>query len=253
MIIVRTAASFRSLPVRNFIHSFEPTEIYNPMLDRLTQLDDKYSYSNVAISDGTSQHQAYNLVINGNLVGGTASIGGQTFETWLSDYLITRLGENWLPRANAYEAKFVKLEFSAQRLDDIVFDQTWKHFGRRISGLKIDVEGHEREVLAGSARVLREHRPLVMVEVTPGTARQGLQQRNPLARLAARLLDRVHRRQRHQEDSHNSMVSRMKELQYAPFERDGDVLRPLITPHYNAYFVHEQQVGDCAKIGLITK
>jgi FkbM family methyltransferase len=35
--------------------------------------------------------------------------------------------------------------------------------------IKIDVEGHERAVLAGATRTLAEHRPTVIIEVTPET------------------------------------------------------------------------------------
>jgi FkbM family methyltransferase len=37
-----------------------------------------------------------------------------------------------------------------------------------IDFLKIDVEGYEGEVLAGARRLLREHRPILFVEIHPG-------------------------------------------------------------------------------------
>lgn len=212
-----TAVSIRNLPVRNFIHSFEPVSVYNPMLERIRELDPKYSFSNVACSNVSSTLDAYNLVINGHLVGGTTSIGGKTFTKWLADYIASRLGENWLPVNRTYEAKLLRLPFHTARLDDCVFNAAWAHGDRRISGVKIDVEGHEREAILGCARVFREHRPLVVVEAQdiPG------------------------------------MTELMGYFAYLPYERTEDKIRPLQGHHYNVYYVHKDMENFYRETALI--
>jgi hypothetical protein len=51
-----------------------------------------------------------------------------------------------------------------------------KAFGYRLNDLtnidfiKIDVEGYEREVLAGGERLIREWQPLILIEQKPGNA-----------------------------------------------------------------------------------
>lgn len=214
-----TAASFRNLPMQNFIHSFEPMTIYNPMLDRLKQLDPKYSFSNIACSNKSAVLDAYNLVINSQLVGGTTSIEGKTFESWLSEYLITRLGENWLPISKIYDAKLLHVRFNAERLDDCIFnpDAKWQYRDRRIGGVKIDVEGHEREAVLGCERLFREYMPLLMVEA------------NDIA----------------------NMTELMSKFAYAPYEKVDDKIRPLQGHHYNVYYVHKDMEEHYRKIGLI--
>jgi FkbM family methyltransferase len=49
------------------------------------------------------------------------------------------------------------------RLDDL-----WPTLGYvRLDLLKIDVEGHEVRVLEGASRVIREHRPMMLIEIDP--------------------------------------------------------------------------------------
>ena len=48
-----------------------------------------------------------------------------------------------------------------RRLDDLCRDVS----GRRISFIKIDVEGHELQVLGGAGETLRRHRPNLLIEI----------------------------------------------------------------------------------------
>ena len=41
--------------------------------------------------------------------------------------------------------------------------------GRQISFIKLDIEGSERAALTGAATVIREHRPIIMIELQPET------------------------------------------------------------------------------------
>ena len=210
-----TAATLRNLPTRNFVHSLEPVTLYNPMLARLAELDPKYSFSNVACSDKSETCSAYNLIVNGGLIGGTTTIDGATFHKSLSEYLTTRIGESWLPVCDSYDARLLRFTFETRPLDCIV--SSWEHLGRRISGLKIDVEGHEHQTIAGAGKVLTEHKPLLMIETS----------------------------------DHPRMTASLEPLGYVPYERVDNKIRPMVTPYYNAYFVHRDQVYAYKALGLI--
>lgn len=214
-----TAASLRHTPLRNFIHSIEPMSLYNPTLDRIRQIDPRYSYSNLAGSDSQGSADAYNLVINGALIGGTTSIGGGTFRDWFAKYVMTRVGESWLPKQETYDVRLLHVRFDTFRLEDLImpYRMQWERSGTRISGLKIDVEGHEQEAIAGAERLLLDHTPLVMIEVT----------------------------------NLKGMNDTMATFGYAPYERADDKIRPLRGSHYNVYYVHEAMLGHYRSIGLI--
>ena len=103
------------------------------MLQRLSEIDTKFSFSNIASSDHAADRKAFNLVVN---------------QPWFTDYLVSRLGENWFGFADHYHAQLVR----------------WLHHGRPITALKIDVERHEFEAIRGAKRTLTHHHPLLMVE-----------------------------------------------------------------------------------------
>lgn len=214
-----TAASLRNLPLRNPICSIEPMVLYNPALGRLAELDPKYSFLNVAASDRSGKVTAFNLVVNKSLIGGTTSIDGTTFKEWFADYILTRVGEGWLPFRDTYEAKILRLDFETIRLDDLIRPgSAWPLAHRRIVGLKIDVEGHEVPAIEGAAGILKHHRPLIMVELKDIP----------------------------------SMVRRMRKFGYLPYEREGSRIRPLRSGHYNLYFAHESMLDAYFGLGLTT-
>ena len=62
-----------------------------------------------------------------------------------------------------------KVEFHLKRLDD----QLLGHRRSSVSLIKLDVEGHEYEVLSGAARILRESSPLILFEINKGEIANG--------------------------------------------------------------------------------
>ncbi len=57
---------------------------------------------------------------------------------------------------------------SPHRVDLTTLDEAVIEDGRPVSLIKIDVEGHERAVLAGARTLLERHRPALVVEFNPG-------------------------------------------------------------------------------------
>src|SRR5262249_42138055 len=83
------------------------------------------------------------------------------------------------------------LEVSTRRLDDYDF--------HAVTFIKIDVEGHEREVLEGGRETIVRERPLLQIEIE----------------------------QRHHDDSIDSVFSLVAGLGYEAYYLSGDDLIPL--------------------------
>jgi FkbM family methyltransferase len=66
-------------------------------------------------------------------------------------------------------------------------DEHWRDSGdaRRIDIIKVDVESFERKVVAGSARILAEHRPLVFLKLLPPGDAKSLEEATKLYRYQA--------------------------------------------------------------------
>jgi hypothetical protein len=47
------------------------------------------------------------------------------------------------------------------------------------------------------------------------------------------------------------MTASLEPLGYVPYERVDNKIRPMVTPYYNAYFVHGDQVYAYKALGLI--
>jgi FkbM family methyltransferase len=58
-------------------------------------------------------------------------------------------------------SKLKEIEIVADRLDDVLNSKGIT----KVSFMKIDVEGHEEQVLAGARRTLEEHRPVIFMEI----------------------------------------------------------------------------------------
>lgn len=69
-------------------------------------------------------------------------------------------GQHQMVRAHEHRADAT--EITTRTLDDVATES-----GRRITHLKIDVEGFEQQVLEGATQVLSEHRPLLTLELHP--------------------------------------------------------------------------------------
>jgi FkbM family methyltransferase len=65
---------------------------------------------------------------------------------------------------NALSSGGQGIEVQTATLDELAAEHDWP----RVGFVKIDAEGHEPQVIAGGARLFREHSPLVMFEVKAG-------------------------------------------------------------------------------------
>lgn len=158
-----SAVAMRHQGCRAKIVSVEAMLPNYEMLLTLKQLEQgQYDCVNRAAGDADALLTFYIPTINRNGITGLSSTGGT-----LDDYFASHLAgqaEHYKSFMSSSEPEFrlAKFEVQASRLDDILSERGIR--SGDVMAIKLDVEGHEGPVLRGSERLLRDARPLLMVE-----------------------------------------------------------------------------------------
>jgi FkbM family methyltransferase len=129
------------------VYAFEPNPPAHAMLlenIRLNGLQDRITGYACGISDASTQGYVH-LSVDPNNLGGTHIVTQP-------DVAAARLGAR--PQDLAAEVALVRVD-----------DDPGRWFPRPVGFVKIDVEGHEDRVIAGCETWLREHRPVLYVEI----------------------------------------------------------------------------------------
>ena len=143
--VYRGIYSYKLSQEFNHVHSFEPNSFIFPFLKKnLTKIIRNISLYNYALS---------------NLTGSTElriPIRSKAF--FKSNYEeLYRLGAASIHTNNRFD-KFHSMKVEKKKLDDILLD-------KKIGFIKIDVEGHEKEVIEGAKNIIKKNRPVLLVEI----------------------------------------------------------------------------------------
>ena len=127
------------------VYSFEPNPLIYPYLKKnLTKIIKNMSLQNLAISDNNGE-------INLKIPSRRKSIFKTNYEELYKLGCATIHKQNKIQNYNSFKVKKIKL-------DDILKNKD-------ISFIKIDVEGHEKEVINGSKNIIINNRPALLVEI----------------------------------------------------------------------------------------
>ena len=127
------------------VYSFEPNPLIYPYLKKnLTKIIKNMSLENLAISDNNGE-------INLKIPSRRKSIFKTNYEELYKLGCATIHKQNKIQDYDTFKVKKIKL-------DDILKNKD-------ISFIKIDVEGHEKEVINGSKNIIINNRPALLVEI----------------------------------------------------------------------------------------
>jgi len=127
------------------VHSFEPNPLLFPFLKKnLTKIIRNISLYNLAASDS-----------NGEIDLKIPSRNKSIFKTNYEE--LYKLGAATIHNENKIK-EFESIKVKKAKLDDILNDKI-------ISFIKIDVEGHEKEVIDGSKEIINKNKPTLLVEI----------------------------------------------------------------------------------------
>lgn len=218
------AASFRHAGADGPIVSFEPMRAHHGCLDEMRRLDRAYDFAPVGLSDRPQTVMLYGPVVNGKAILGLNSVDGTIFNEHHKQHLVSLIGSE-IPPAATYRFQLMTTPLNAKRLDDVLSSRRlfvlppFVVDTRRIAVIKIDVEGHEPNVLSGAEATLRRDRPFIMIESGNRNA---------------------------------AVASQLTSLGYLYAERDGDRLVPKSghSTAPNGFWYHSGRSRDYQEIGL---
>tara|TARA_B100000579_G_scaffold37019_1_gene25877 strand:+ start:1448 stop:2191 length:744 start_codon:yes stop_codon:yes gene_type:complete len=143
--VYRGVYSYKLAKEFNKIHSFEPNPLLYPYLKKyLTQIIPNMTLYNYALSN---KNEIANLKIPRR--------GKSIFKNNIEE--IYKLGCATIHENNNFE-KYNNYEVQCKKLDDVIND-------KEISFIKIDVEGHELNVIEGAINIINKYKPTLLVEI----------------------------------------------------------------------------------------
>jgi FkbM family methyltransferase len=154
------------------VHAVEPVPAMEDRLRSLARHRGNITVHALALSDAAGTTSLQLPIFHGRAIDALATVGRVT------------------------TTQSVSLEVGVRTLDDLLADEPG-----RVSLVKCDVEGHEHHVLCGGLRVLREHRPVIVVEIE----------------------------QRHREDPITTTFAMLSDLGYSSYCLTDDGIRDLGT------------------------
>jgi len=143
--VYRGVYSYKLSKLYKHVYSFEPNSLIFPFLQKnLPKIISNISLYNYALSNESG-------VARLNMPIRSKSFLKSNYEE------LYQLGAASIHEKNKFD-KFHSIKVERKRLDDVLV-------GENIGFIKIDVEGHEKEVIAGSKRIINENRPILLVEI----------------------------------------------------------------------------------------
>ena len=143
--VYRGVYSYKLSKLYKHVYSFEPNSLIFPFLKKnLPKIIANINLYNYALSDEPG-------ITRLKIPIRSKSFLKSNYEE------LYQLGAASIHEKNKFD-KFHTIEVERKKLDDVLID-------KNIGFIKIDVEGHEKEVIAGSKKIISENRPILLVEI----------------------------------------------------------------------------------------
>jgi len=143
--VYRGVYSYKLSEYFNTVHSFEPNPLLYPYLEKnLNKIIKNIKLYNIALSDNNDETEL-------KLPLRTKSMFKDNIEE------LFQLGAATMHPDNKIE-KYKKIPIKTKKLDDIELEN-------EVGFIKIDVEGHEKNVIMGGKSLIYKNKPVMLVEI----------------------------------------------------------------------------------------
>jgi len=161
-----SAASIWTVCPQANIVAFEPILSYENGLQKIKELRPGcYDYRMIGLANETTLLKFAVPVVNGIAISALSSAS-----ILVSKAHIAILARNihdviihWMPDENLISLRIFEFESPVRKLDDVLQEENFL-LEKKLSAIKIDVEGYEFEVLKDAEETLRTYKPLIMAE-----------------------------------------------------------------------------------------
>ena len=154
--VYRGVHSYEMSKYSDHVHSFEPNPVIFKELEKyLPQIIKNISLYNYALSE-----------ISGKKILKIPIRNSDSDKSNYEEYY--KMGLATIHEKNRFE-KYDTFEINSKKLDEF-------NFKKRVSFIKIDVEGHEIEVLEGSKELIKKFKPTLMIEIEERHSKKSLEE-----------------------------------------------------------------------------
>ena len=143
--VYRGVYSYEMSKYSEKVHSFEP----NPIIFKYINKNLKKFIKNIHLYNFALSNQ--NKTINLKIPIRNSNSNKEIFEEYYE------MGKATIHNENNFE-NYENFEIQAKKIDELSFDN-------KISFIKIDVEGHELEVIEGAKNTIKRDKPVLLVEI----------------------------------------------------------------------------------------
>jgi hypothetical protein len=181
------ASSIRLSGTKCNILSVEAMSEHKQCLQAFKAMDPVgFDFRITALSNKPGIVTLYGPVVNGHPIYGLNSVGGTIFKDWYVKFLLSIVEEHitksnehkfqfWTKKiknaigsqsAKLNECKFQLLptKIKSETLDSLLSANNFRFDAGKVAAIKVDVEGHESQVLRGAHKTIEKNLPFVLVE-----------------------------------------------------------------------------------------
>jgi len=145
--VYRGVYSYQMSKLSTHVHSFEPNPLIYPYLEKnLKKIINNISLYNIALSDKSE-------IVDLKIPNRFEVLNKSNYEERF------KLGCATIHKENSLEKnQFSLFKVKAEKLDNVIQN-------KNIGFIKIDVEGHEKNVLIGAEKIIKKYKPNLLVEI----------------------------------------------------------------------------------------
>lgn len=159
-----SATAIRASGTNCRVLSFEALEFHSDCLEAVKMQDPLFDYRIVALTSAPGTLELLTPTVNGTPLFGVSSHAGKTLTLAHAGIGVPYLGRLFA-ESESYEVRLLRSKVPAAQLDSLwSCEELNLDVLPAVAAIKLDVEGHESDVLSGGLTLIERDKPLLLIE-----------------------------------------------------------------------------------------